>query len=222
MRFKTIILILALVIGCPTLSIAKNPDDSMMSGRTIAEGKHAMSLGGGFALAIPFLLFETGYGMGPNTDVSIGYESVLGLFHFFHGGARYSIIKGNTWNGAIRLRINYNLFGLKTDQLNLTSTVYLTPEIIFSQRITPDTSLIYSVNSELDVLEYLVENGVPESNYVFRYDATTFRFGMLTTFNPTTNFFTVVRIRIPIETFVYETKAFAVIPFLVVGTTWSW
>ena len=95
-----------------------------------------MTLGGGYTAILPFFVFEMGYGLSRRVDVAFRYETVSGLFHYPQLAVRWAFADVGAWTLGARLGVNYSLFAVKSDQTDLTSTVYLSGELIASRPVS--------------------------------------------------------------------------------------
>lgn len=180
-----------------------------------------MRLGGGLAGILPYVLLDVGVGVGGDVDVGLKYEGVVGLAHIFGADVRWSPLEVGAWRFGGRLSLDFLLFGLQGEKLNLTSTLYIVPELGASVSVTRFTELVMWVACELDVLEHQVVDDTSQSTGTFRYDATIVGFGVQTELSAELDFFSRLRVRIPTETFQYEDVPLYFLPFLEAGAAWS-
>jgi hypothetical protein len=218
--------IAATIPGTPALCRAGPPLEplpagSLVTSAPLGEGRIEMLLGGGFAVILPFYEIGIGVGLGPRVDLVGRFETVLGIFHYPSVGIRWSPVDLGTWKLGTRASANYSFFGLATDQVDFTSTLYLTLEAGVSGPVTRRTDLFFSVDNEVDLLEYRSLDGKGSARGRFRYAATIFRLGAKTRLTDNLDGFIRARIRIPVETFRYEAMHFYVIPSLEIGATFS-
>ena len=116
--------------------VAYVPAPSLVTAAPLGTGTFGMSLGGGYTAILPLFTFETGYGLSRRIDIAFRYETVSGLFHYPQVAFRWAFADVGKWTFGARLGLNYSLFAVKSDQTNLTSTVYLTPELLVSRPVT--------------------------------------------------------------------------------------
>jgi len=180
-----------------------------------------MSMGGGVAVLLPFYGVEIGVGLPEGFDLVGRYETVLGVFHYPYLGVRWMPVEIGSWRLGARLLTHYSFFGIKTDQLNFTSTFYLSAEGGISGPITDESELMFALGSEVDVFEYQVVDDQGEVMGDVRYDATNLRAVFLTELTDDLDGYAHFKLRIPTETFTYEATSFYVIPFLEIGGAWT-
>ena len=188
----------------------------------LGAGRSGMSLGGGVAVILPFYLLEYGYGLHDRVDLVLHYETVVGVLHYPHVAVRYSPLDLGSWKLGTRLGLNYSFFGIQTDQLNLTATLYTSFEVGVSGPVTKSTDLVFAAGGEFDFVEYNVFDDNPKTRKKYEYDATILRMGMKTALTTDLDAFLLGRFRIPVETVTHEAQNFYVVPFIEVGGTWSW
>src|SRR5207253_116719 len=134
-------------------------------------------LGGGYTAILPLFTFEIGYGIARRVDLALRYETVSGLFHYPQLAVRWAFVDAGKWTFAGRLGLSYSLFAVKSDQTNLTSTIYLTPELLVSRPVTKSTDLVLGFRADFDLWEYRITDGVRRAQGTYRFDATTFKVG---------------------------------------------
>ena len=188
----------------------------------VGRGRSAMSLGGGVAVTLPFYLIEYGYGLNDRVDLVFHYETVVGVLHYVHVAVRYSPIDIGKWKLGTRLSLDYSFFGIQTEQLNLTSTLYSGFEGGVSGPVSGKTDLFFALGGEFDFVEYDIFDDHPKTRPKYAYDATIVRIGMKTALASELDVYLSSRLRIPVEVFTYDAQNFSVIPFIELGGTWSW
>jgi hypothetical protein len=197
------------------------PPGSLVTAAPLGPGRVGMLLGGGVAVLLPFYEFSVGVGLSRRVDLVGRFESVVGLFHYPSVGVRWSPLDLGRWRLGINASTSYSFFGLATDQVNFTSTLYLTLEAALSGPVTRTTDLVFSVDNEVDLLQHRSIDGKTTTLGTFCYDATLLRAGMKTRLTSDLDGFLRARVRIPVETFRYQAMSFYVIPSLEIGGAWS-
>lgn len=185
----------------------------------LGAGRVGMSVGGGVAVLLPFYSIEAGVGLSERVDLMGRFESVAGVLHYPSFGVRVSPVELGGWRLGFGFAVNYAFFGIKTDQVNLTSTFYLSASAGVSRPVTRFTDLTADVTGELDLFDYERLDGEGGAKGNVHYDATIFRLGMKTKLTEDLDGFLRARVRVPIETLVYEAMSFVVIPSIEVGGT---
>jgi hypothetical protein len=180
-----------------------------------------MTLGGGYAVLLPFFVFETGYGISRRVDLAFRFETVAGLFHYPQLAVRWAFLDAGAWTFGARLGANYSFFAVKSDQTNLTSTVYLSGELVASRPVTPSSDLMFALRGDFDLWEYRIVDGDKRPSATYRYDATVIRAGMKTRLTEDLAGYLIANLRIPIETFQYKAQEFYVLPSIEVGGTFT-
>lgn len=84
---------------------------------------------------------------------------ISGLFHYPQLALRWSFVDVGAWTFGARLGLDYSLFAVKSDQTNLTSTIYLSPELIASRPVTRSTNILAAVRTDFDLWEYRIVDG---------------------------------------------------------------
>jgi hypothetical protein len=194
---------------------------SLVTATPLGPGNIGMRVGGGVAVLLPFYGFEVGVGLAERVDLVGGFESVVGVLHYPRLGVRYSPFEIGTWRVGTTFSTHYSFFGIATDQVNLTSTFYLSAEASLSGPITAKTELCFAAGAEVDVFEYDVFDGEGELRGSGRYDATNLRLALRTPFTDELDGYLAGRVRIPVETFTYEATSFYVIPLIEIGGSWA-
>jgi len=194
---------------------------SLVTMAPLTKGRVGMLLGGGVAVILPFYEIQVGVGLGRRVDLVGRFESVIGVFHYPSVGVRWSPLDLGRWKLGLLTSANYSFFGIATDQVNFTSTLYLTFEAGVSGPVTRSTDLVFSVDNEVDLLHRRSIDRTVETRGTFHYDATLLRAGMKTRFTSDLDGFLRARVRIPVETFRYQAMNLYVIPSLEIGGAWS-
>ena len=202
--------------------VAYAPAPSLVTAAPLGAGTFGMSLGGGYTAILPLFTFETGYGLARRIDVTFRYETVSGLFHYPQVAFRWAFADVGKWTFGARLGLNYSLFAVKSDQTNLTSTVYLTPELIVSRPVTKTTELLGAFRADYDLWEVRLVDGSRRAEGTFRFDATILKVGAKTQIMDDLALFVIGALRIPTETYTYRAEQFYVLPTIEVGGTWTW
>ena len=187
----------------------------------LGQGGVGMSVSGGYAIALPFMAYQVEYGVADAVDVGVRYETVGGLLHFPAVQARWVPIHTGNWHIGGRLGVAYSFFGLQTDDLNLTSTLYLPFELGASVKVTPDSDLVMGLGGELDLARFEVVDDVGAGGTDVRYDATTVRFGLVSALTADLDVFVQGRLRIPIEAVTDGENQFLVVPYVEGGASWA-
>ncbi len=225
MKMKVLTTLFLCTWACPAL--AQEASEASAKGSLVAmvpleAGEVGMAISGGWALALPFVSMEAGYGLGRDFDLAVRYEAVMGLLHFPQITARWIPLRLGAWSIGARLGTAYSFFGLQTQNLNLTSTFYNTLEVAASVQISKDSALVMGVGGEFDWFRFLVVEDEEELRFDPRYDAATARFGLQSRFTSDLNVFILGRVRLPVESVQYQQEQFVVVPFLEAGGAWSW
>jgi len=111
---------------------------------------------------------------------------------------------------------------VKSDQLNLTSTLYLTGDVIASRPVTTSTDFLASVRADFDLWEFHVVDGSKHAVGTYRFDAMTFRLGARTQATDDLSVYVIGALRVPTESFTYRAEQFYVLPTVEVGGTFVW
>lgn len=197
-------------------------EGSTVSMTPLGTGGAGMSVSAGWALALPFVAFEGGWGLSESVDLLARYEGVMGLLHFVQLGGRWGAQPIGRLRLGARLGLAYSAFGLHTQNLNLTSTLYLTPELGASWRISPDSELLLGLGAELDLARFFVNEGDSQLEGELHYDATSARFGIKSRLTRDLHLFVQGRLRVPTDSITYQQEQFVLVPFLEAGGTWGW
>lgn len=192
------------------------PRGSLFAHTPLAAGEGALSVGGGLAVVLPMVLVEGGVGLGAGVDLVGRYASVLGLLHIPEVGVRWAPARLGDVQVGVRLTAAGTLFGLKADHVNLSSTLYLAPDVGLTWTATPHTRVVVGLGAELDLVDLRVVDDEDETEAVVRYDATIGHLGLQTTFTEDLDVFANLRVRVPTET-----TAFYALPMLEAGATWT-
>ena len=213
----------AALAGAPGVARAETPAPagSLVTTAPLGQGRVGMLLGGGVAVILPFYELSVGVGLSRRVDLVGRFESVVGLFHYPSIGVRWSPLDLGRWKLGINASTNYSFFGIATDQVNFTSTLYLTIEAGLSGPVTRNTDLVFSIDNEIDLLQHRSIDGETRTWGAFQYDATLLRAGMKTRLTVDLDGFLRARVRIPVETFRTQAMSFYVIPSLEIGGAWS-
>lgn len=198
------------------------PTPSLVTAAPLGSGTYGMSLGGGYTAILPLFTFELGYGLARRIDITFRYETVSGLFHYPQIAFRWAFLDAGKWTFGARLGLDYSLFAVKSDQTNLTSTVYLTPQLIASRPVTKSTDLLGAVRTDFDLWEYRIVEGSRKAEGTWRFDAMIFKVGAKTQIMDDLALFVVGSLRVPTETYTYRAEQFYVLPSIEVGGTWVW
>ena len=192
---------------------------SLVTATALGKHNYGMTLGGGYTAILPLFVFELGYGISRKVDVAFRYETVSGLFHYPQLAVRWAFLQLGAWSFGGRLGANYSLFAVKSDQTNLTSTIYLSGELIVSRPVTKATDVMVAVRGDFDLWEFRITDGEKRASGTYRYDATVFRVGARTQLTDDLSMHVIGNLRVPIETFTYKAEQFYVIPSIEVGGT---
>jgi hypothetical protein len=166
--------------------------------------------------------FQIGYGVSRRVDVAFRYETVSGVFHYPQLAVRWAFADVGPWTLATRLGANYSLFAVKSDQLNLTSTFYLTGDLLASRPVTASTDFVASVRADFDLWEFRISDGSRHAVGTYRFDAMTFRLGARTQATDDLSVYLIGALRVPTESFTYRAEQFYVLPTVEVGGTFVW
>lgn len=195
---------------------------SLRTTEALGTGNVGMSLGGGVAVLLPFYGFEVGVGLTEWLDLVGRWESVIGVFHYPALGIRAQLPElENGWRFGFSVAASYSFFGIKTDQVNLTSTFYSTFEVGLSGPVTDETDLVLGAGGEVDFFELEVVDGEDEVQEALGYDATVLRAGLVSAFGSDFHGYAQLRVRVPTETFTFEAQELYVIPMIEIGGTWT-
>jgi hypothetical protein len=195
---------------------------SMRTTEALGTGNVGISIGGGVAVLLPFYGFEVGVGVTDWLDVVGRFETVIGVFHYPHLGVRAQLPEiGGGWRIGTQLLANYSFFGIKTDQVNFTSTFYSSFEVGISGPVTDETDLVFGAGGEVDFFKVEVEDDEDRVDEAFAYDATVVRTALVSAFGSDFHGYAQLRVRIPTETFVFEAQELYIIPMLEIGGTWT-
>lgn len=192
---------------------------SLATAAPLGAGRVGMSIGGGVAVLLPFYAIEAGVGLFDRVDLIGRFESVVGVLHYPSLGVRVMPVELGAWKLGFSAAVNYSFFGIKTDQLNLTSTFYLSVSAGVSRPVTKFTDLAADVTGELDLFDYKRLDGEGQAQGNVHYDATIVRLGMKTKLTEDLDGYARLRVRVPIETLVYEAMSFVIVPSIEVGGT---
>jgi hypothetical protein len=209
-------------MATPTPQPPPSRDASLVTAAPLGENNYGMSLGAGYSVILPLFVFEAGYGLSRRVDVAFRYETVAGVFHYPQLAIRWAMFELGAWTFGSRLGLNYSLFGVKSDQTNLTSTVYLSGELMGSRPVSKSTDLVFAVRGDFDLWDYRIVDGEKHAHGTYRYDATVFRVGARTRLTDDLSGYLIGNLRIPIETFQYKAQDFLVLPSIEVGGTFVW
>jgi hypothetical protein len=212
---------LLLILTALPLTAAAEDHGSVTSYAPLGADAVGMSISGGYAIALPVMTYEVGFGATDTVDIHVRYETVAGLLHFPSVGARWVPFQFGDWHLGFKLGAAYSFFGLKTEDLNLTSTVYLPFEVGMSGAVTKDSDLVIAVGGEVDVAKFVVIEDESDGSSEVRYDASIIRFGFISALTPDLDAFVQGRLRIPIETITDGEHVFFVVPFVEGGATWA-
>jgi hypothetical protein len=204
--------------SAPTSELTKG---SLATMAPLGAGRIGMSVGGGVAVLLPFYAIEAGVGLTKRVDLYGRFESVSGILHYPSLGVRFSPTDIGAWTLGLGLALNYSFFGIATDQINLTSTFYMAGEVGISGPITKYTDLVFAVTGELDFFDYEVLDGEGGAKENVHYDATIIRLGARTKLTEDLAGYLRLRVRIPVETLIYEAMSFYVVPSIEVGGTFA-
>jgi hypothetical protein len=203
----------------PAAVVPEDPG-SLATMAPLGKGRIGLRLGGGIAVLLPFYGIEAGYGLG-RVDLVGRIESVIGVLHYPSIGVRYSPFDIGSWKTGLAIAANYSFFGIKTDNVNLTSTFYLSAEAGISGPVTKATDLMFAVGNEVDFFDYKHLDGEGSFEGNFHYDTLILIMGLKSKLTEDLDGYVRGRVRIPVETFRYEATNLYVVPFLEVGGTFS-
>lgn len=195
---------------------------SLVTAAPLGRNVYGMTLGGGYTAILPFFVFEMGYGLSRRVDIAFRYETVSGLFHYPQLAVRWAFADVGAWTLGARLGANYSLFAVKSDQTDLTSTVYLSGELIASRPVTRSSDFLVAVRGDFDLWEYRIIDGEKHARGTYRYDATVVRVGARTQATDDLSVYLIGNVRIPIETITYKAEQFYILPTVEVGGTFVW
>jgi hypothetical protein len=195
---------------------------SLVTAVPLGANDYGMSLGGGYTAILPFFVFEMGYGLSRRVDIAFRYETVSGLFHYPQLAVRWAFADLGAWTLGARLGLNYSLFAVKSDTTDLTSTIYVSGEVMASRPVTRLTDFLVAVRADFDLWEYRIVEGEKHASGTYRYDATVFRGGARTQATDDLSVYVIGNLRIPVETFTYKAEQFYVLPTVEVGGTFVW
>ncbi len=198
------------------------PAPSLVDAGPVGRGRSALGMGGGAAVLLPYYFIEGRHGVGPALDLSARFETVLGLFHFPQLGVRYAPWRLGSWRMGAGLAVAYSFFGIATDNVNLTSTLYLTPELAASGPLGAGTIQLFTgVGGEIDLARW----DLLDQQSVFRrdihYDATSVRIGVTRGLGADMVGHLLLRVRVPTETLRGQAQDFYLMPFLELGASWA-
>jgi hypothetical protein len=188
----------------------------------LASGYAGMSVGGGFAVALPFQAFEIGTGLGGDADLKARYQVILGVLHQIELHLRWAPLEVGVWRIGAQLGVGYDFFGLQSDALNLTSTFFLSVGLGATARTSEVSNLILGLGLEIDLFEFRVLDGEDSTQSSVRIDATRVLFGWKTRLADELDAYVLGTIRIPTDTFVFEGEPFSAVPFVEFGGAWAW
>ena len=195
---------------------------SLASSEPLGRGRMGMSVSGGLAVLLPFYAVEFGYGASPRVDLVARYETIIGVIHYPRVGVRWSPITLGSWHLGLRLDAVYRLFGIQSDNLNLTSTIYVVGEIGLSRPVSPRTEIVLAGGGDLDLVVFEVVDDRNDVRGDLRFSGANLRVGMKTRLTQDLQWYLVGRLHIPTETLQVEAQQFYAIPFIELGGTWSW
>ena len=213
---------LAAPLPAPAGAPVRVPAPSLVTAAPLGANNYGMTLGGGYTVILPVFVFELGYGLSRRVDVAFRYETVSGLFHYPQLALRWAFADLGKWTLGARLGANYSLFAVKSDQTNLTSTLYLTGEIIASRPVTPSTDFLAAVRTDFDLWEFRIVDGEKHATGTYRFDAMSFRVGARTQATDDLSVYFIGSLRVPTESFTYRAEQFYVLPTVEVGGTFVW
>jgi hypothetical protein len=212
----------AVVEPLPAPAAPRLSAPSLVTAAPLGANEYGMTLGGGYTAILPLFVFEMGYGLSRRVDVAFRYETVSGLFHYPQLAVRWAFADVGAWTLGARLGVNYSLFAVKSDQTDLTSTVYLSAELIASRPVTRTTDFLCAVRGDFDLWQYRIVDGEKHAEGTYRYDATILRAGARTQATDDLSVYLIGNLRIPIETFTYKAEQFYFLPTAEVGGTFVW
>ena len=206
----------------PAPAVPRTSGASLVTAAPLGTNDYGMTLGGGYTAILPFFVFEMGYGLSRRVDLTFRYETVSGLFHYPQLAVRWAFADVGAWTLGARLGVNYSLFAVKSDTTDLTSTVYVSGELMASRSVARLTEFLVAVRGDFDLWEYRIIKGEKRAAGTYRYDATVFRIGARTQATDDLSVYVIGNLRIPIETFTYKAEQFYVLPTVEVGGTFVW
>ena len=206
----------------PAGAVARVPPPSLVTAAPLGANDWGMTLGGGYTAILPLFVLELGYGLSRRVDVAFRYETVSGLFHYPQLALRWAFADLGKWTLGARLGANYSLFAVKSDQTNLTSTLYLTGELIASRPVTTGTDFLAAVRTDFDLWEFRIVEGERHATGTYRFDAMTFRLGARSQVTDDLSVYFIGSLRVPTESFTYRAEQFYVLPTMEVGGTFVW
>lgn len=206
----------------PTAAAARMSAPTLVTAAALGANNYGMTIGGGYTAILPFFVFEAGYGVSRRVDLSFRYETVSGLFHYPQLALRWAFADLGAWTLGARLGVNYSLFAVRSDQTDLTSTVYLSGEIMASRPVSRGADFLFAVRGDFDLWEYRIVDGEKHLNGTYRYDATVLRIGARTQATEDLSVYLIGNLRVPIETFTYKAEQFYILPTVEVGGTFAW
>lgn len=213
---------LAAPLPAPAGASDRVPAPSLVTAAPLGANNYGMTLGGGYTAILPLFVAELGYGLSRRVDVAFRYETVAGLFHYPQLAVRWAFADLGKWTLGGRLGANYSLFAVKSDQTNLTSTIYLTGELIASRPVTASTDFLAAVRTDFDLWEYRIVDGEKRATGTYRFDAMTFRAGARSQATDDLSVYLIGSLRVPTESFTYRAEQFYVLPTFEVGGTFVW
>ncbi len=199
---------------------APAPKGSLMTMAPLGKGRIGMSVGGGVAVLLPFYAIEVGVGLG-RVDLYGRMESVIGVLHYPSLGVRWSPFNIRSWTVGLDLAVNYSFFGIATDQVNLTSTFYMSAQAGISGPVTKSTDLVFAFGSEIDFFDYKSLDGEGQVDANVHYDTAILVLGIKTRLTEDLDGYLRGRVRVPVETLRYEATGLYVVPFVEIGGTFS-
>jgi len=198
------------------------PTPSLVTAAPLGRRNWGMTLGGGYAVLLPLFVFELGYGLSRRLDIAFRYETVSGLFHYPQLAVRWAFLDVGSWTFGARLGANYSLFAVSSDQTNLTSTVYLSGELIASRPVTRSTDVFGAVRADFDLWELRIIEGSRHAEGTYRLDGAVFRVGARTQATTDLSVYLIGNLRVPTDTVTYRAEQFFVLPSIEVGGTFTW
>lgn len=205
----------------PSLALPVAGAPSLVTAAPLGAGNFGMSLGGGYTVVLPLFTFEVGYGIARRFDLAFRFETVAGLFHYPQLALRWAFLDAGAWTFGARLGANYSLFAVKSDKTNLTSTVYLSGELIASRPVTKSSDLMFALRGDFDLWQYRIVDDEKHATAAYRFDGTVVRVGMTTRLTEDLHGFIIGNVRIPVETFQYQAQQFYFLPSIEVGGTFT-
>jgi hypothetical protein len=210
-----------LVLPAPSAPASLSGAPSLVTAAPLGAGRWGLSLGGGYTVILPLFTFELGYGIARRFDLAFRFETVAGLFHYPQVALRWAFLDAGAWTLGARLGANYSLFAVKSDKTNLTSTVYLSGELVASRPVTRSSDLMFAVRGDFDLWQYRVVDDEKRVSATYRFDGTVIRTGMRTQLTDDLSGFIIGNLRIPVETFQYHAQQFYFVPSIEVGGTFT-